>query len=121
MSIKYVRVLASTLAILTFAAAGGTAVADEMKMPASSADHEALAKSYKEQAANFRKTAEEHKVMATEYKKTVAPAVKGQPNPWGVKMTKHCTMLAKDAEKLAVDADKAAAFHTHRAREIQGK
>lgn len=118
---KYARVLVSSFALLTTAAVGGAAVADDMKMPASTADHEALAKSYKEQAAAFRKTSEDHKKMAIEYKKTLAPDVKGQPNPWGTKMSKHCMVLSKDAEKMAVDADKAAEFHTFRAREMQGK
>lgn len=30
-------------------------------------------------------------------------------------------VLSKAAEKMAVDADKAAEFHTFRARELQGK
>ena len=118
---KYARVLVSSFALLIFSAVGGAAVADDMKMPASAADHEAMARSYKDQAASFRKTSEDHKKMAVEYKKTLAPGVKGQPNPWGTKMSKHCMVLSKDAEKMAVDADKAADFHTFRAREIEAK
>ena len=36
----------------------------------------------------------------------------GKKNPWVTKMEKHCAMLAKDAEKLAADAEKAADFHS---------
>ena len=118
---KYARVLVSSFALLTLGAVGGVAAADDMKMPASMADHEAMAKSYKDQAATYRKTSEDHKKMAIEYKKTLAPAVKGEPNPWGTKMSKHCMVLSKDAEKMAVDADKAADYHTFRARELQVK
>ena len=55
------------------------------------------------------------------YAKAAAAGPKGGKNPWTVKMEKHCQMLAKDAEKLAADADKAADFHTLRAKEVQGK
>jgi hypothetical protein len=36
-------------------------------------------------------------------------------------MEKHCTMLAKDADKLAADAQKATDFHTLRTKELEGK
>ncbi len=41
-------------------------------------------------------------------------------NPAAEKMSKHCLMLAKDYEKVATDADKAAEYHQMRAKEIQG-
>jgi hypothetical protein len=34
---------------------------------------------------------------------------------------KHCMTLAKDYEKLATDAEKAADYHLMRAKEMQGK
>ena len=36
-------------------------------------------------------------------------------------MKMHCEALWKDAEKLAADADKAADFHSMRAKELLGK
>lgn len=36
-------------------------------------------------------------------------------------MQKHCQVLARDAEKSAANADKAAEYHTLRAKELQGK
>ena len=113
------RILGSIVfAAVVFAAA--PSFAQDVKVPQTAAEHEARAKSYKEQAAQYRQAAAEHKQMAVEYGKN-RPDMKGVgKNPWGQKMTKHCAMLAKDFEKLAVDADKAADFHTMRAKEISG-
>jgi hypothetical protein len=98
------------------------AAAAESKVPESAADHLALAKSYQEKAAAYRKEAAEHKAMAEAYKKSVAgPSKAGGENPWAKKMETHCRAIATDAEKLAADADKAAEFHTMRAKELQGK
>lgn len=94
----------------------------EAKVPETAADHLALAKSYREKAASYRKEAAEHKAMAEAYKKSIAPATKSTgENPWAKKMEEHCRAIAADAEKLAADADKAAEYHTLRARELQGK
>lgn len=94
----------------------------EPKMPESAADHLALAKSYQEKAVAYRKEAAEHKAMAESYKKSVPGPSKGTgENPWAKKMEAHCRAIEKDAEKLATDAEKAAEFHTLRAKELQGK
>src|SRR5438045_747986 len=78
--------------------------AQDVKVPETAADHESLAKSYKDKAANFRKEEESHKQMAEAYKKSFPQAVDktGKKNPWVAKMEKHCMTIAKDAEKLAV-------------------
>jgi len=94
----------------------------EAAVPQTAADHVALAKKYTDQAAEYRKQAAEHKDMAEAYKKSVpGPSKSGTPNPWAKKMEAHCSKIAKDAEALAVDADKAAEYHTLRAKEVQGK
>lgn len=94
----------------------------QVKVPQTAADHLALAKSYQEKAALYRKEVAEHKAMAEAYRKSVAPGSKATgENPWAKKMEEHCRAIAADAEKLAVDADKAAEFHTLRAKELQGK
>jgi len=76
---------------------------------------------YRDQAADFRKIAEQHRQMAEMYAKAHPDPKPGLKNPWNEMMQKHCKLLEKDAEKLATDADKAADFHTFRARELQGK
>lgn len=100
----------------------GAAQAQEAKVPVTVEDHLALAKTYQEKAASYRKEVAFHKQMLENYKKSVpGPSKGGQANPWAVKMQKHCQMLIKDAEKLAKDAEKSAEYHTLRAKELQGK
>lgn len=96
--------------------------AQEAQVPTTVEDHLALAKTYQEKAATYRKEATYHREMFEAYKKSVPTSGKAPgPNPWVVKMQKHCQMLAKDADKLATDAEKAAEYHTFRAKELQGK
>jgi hypothetical protein len=123
MTATKIRIALASAAFIAFAFTATAARADEMKLPTTAAEHEAMAKQYKDQAAQFKKVADEHKAMAEAYKKSVAmPEMKGgKKNPWVEKMEKHCAALAKDAEKLAADAEKAADFHTQRAKELQGK
>lgn len=117
---KIRRLLALT-AFAAFAFTATTSFAEGVKVPQTAADHQALAKQYTDQAAQFKKVADEHRAMAEAYKKSVAiPEAKGgQKNPWLAKMEKHCEMLAKDADKLAADATKAAEFHALRAKELE--
>jgi hypothetical protein len=115
-------VLGTSLAVgSAFASAPGSAFAEEVKVPVSVADHAALAKQYAEKAAASKAEAESHRKMAEAYKKSVATAPKAPANPWVQKMEKHCQALAKDADKLAADSQKAADFHTLRAKELEGK
>jgi hypothetical protein len=114
-----IRVLTLTTVFAAFAFTT-SAFAQDAKVPETAADHEAMAKSYKEKADGYRKDAEWHKQMLESYKKTHMEG-KSMRNPFNVKMEKHCAAMAKDAEKLAADADKAAEYHTLRAKEMQGK
>ena len=84
-----------------------------MKLPESAADHLALAASYEEKVAAWRKEAADHRAMAEAYKKA-HPAD-------AATMEKHCMKIAKDAEKLASDAEDTAKYHRLRAKEMQGK
>ena len=117
------RTIVALFAFATLAVSATAALADGMKVPETAAEHEAMAKSYKDQAAQYKKVGDDHRAMAEAYKKSVAMPVDktGKKNPWLVKMEKHCAMLAKDADKLAADATKAAEYHTLRAKELQGK
>jgi hypothetical protein len=114
--------LAATL-FAAFAMSATASLAQEVKVPETAADHDGLVKSYRDKAATFRKEVEAHKQMAEAYKKSWAQPVDktGKKNPWVLKMEKHCQTIAKDAEKLAADADKAADYHELRAKELQGK
>ena len=112
------------LALTVFAAFAFTATASfaqDAKIPQTAADHQALAKTYQDKAASYRKDAEWHKQMAEQYAKGFPDAKGGAKNPWNVKMKKHCLALQKEAEKLATDNEKAAEYHTLRAKEVEGK
>ena len=115
------RTMLAALAFTTFAVGAATSRADEVKVPQTAADHQALAKQYQEEAAQYRKVVAEHQAMAAAYAKAHPDPKGGAKNAWNEKMQKHCAALAKDAEKLAADADKAADYHTLRAKELQGK
>jgi hypothetical protein len=120
---KPVRTIVAALAFAAFTVSAAVALADDVKLPQTPAEHEAMAKQYKDQAAQYKKVADDHRAMAEAYKKTIAMPVSkgGQKNPLLEKMEKHCATLAKDAAKLAADAEKMADFHTMRAKELQGK
>lgn len=116
------KAMLSMVVLLAALTVPAMARAQAEKIPETAADHLALAKRYQEKAAAYRKEAAEHKAMAEAYKKSVVPGTKATgENPWAKKMEAHCRAIAADAEKLAVDDDKAAEYHTLRARELQGK
>ena len=115
------RTVLASLAFAAFALTATASYADDAKVPTTTAEHDALAKQYKDQSAQFKKVADEHKAMAQSYANAHPDTKGGVKNPWNDKMQKHCAMLAKDAEKLAADADKAADYHTMRGKELQGK
>ena len=113
--------LLSTLTLIALLSAPLATLA-QSKVPASAADHLALAKSYQDKAALYKKEVAEHQAMAEAYKKSIAPGSKATgENPWAKKMEAHCRAIAADAQRLATDAEKAAEYHTLRARELQGK
>ena len=118
---RTIQTLVAALALGTIAITGGVARADDVKIPVTTADHEVLAKSYQEKAASYRKESDSHKEMAAAYGKAHADSKGGVKNPWNQKMQKHCQAMATAAEKLAKEAEKAAEFHTLRAKETQGK
>jgi len=102
----------------------GTFAHADVKVPSTPEEHFALAKQYKDKADGYRKEAADHRAMAEAYKKTVASSQSerhGQKDPWVAKMEKHCDAIATTADKLAVENEKAADYHTLRAKELQGK
>ncbi len=118
---RTIQTLAAALALGTIVIAGGAARADDVKIPMTTSDHEALAKTYQEKAASNRKESDWHKEMAIAYGKGHADSKGGVKNPWNQKMQKHCQSMASGAEKLAKEAEKAAEFHSLRAKETPGK
>ena len=115
------RTIVASLAFAAFALTATASFAEDAMVPTTAAQHEALAKQYKEQAAQYKKVADDHRAMAAAYAKAHADSKGGVKNPWNEKMQKHCKALAADADKLAADSEKAADFHTLRAKELQGK
>jgi hypothetical protein len=108
-------------ALATLLITSGGARAEEAKAPETTSDHEALAKTYQDKAASYRKEVEWHKAMADAYAKKYPTSKGGIKDSRSVKMQKHCQQMAKTAEKLASEAEKAADFHNLRAKELQGK
>ncbi len=111
----------AALAFVAFAFTANAAFADEAKVPTTAAEHDTLAKQYQDQATQYKKIADDHKAMATAYGKAHPDSKGGVKNSWNAKMQKHCEMLAKDSDRLAADAEKAADYHKARGKELQGK
>jgi hypothetical protein len=116
-----IRTVVASLAFAAFAVTATASFAEDAKVPTTAAEHEALAKQYKDQAAQFKKVGDEHRAMSDAYAAAHPDSKGGVKNQWNVKMQKHCQMLSKDADKVAADAEKAADYHTLRAKELQGK
>jgi hypothetical protein len=116
-----IRTILAAFVFAAFSVSATASYADDAKVPTTTAEHEALAKQYTDQAAAYKKVADEHRAMAAAYAKSHPDTKGGLKNPWNQKMQKHCEALAKDADKLAADSTKAAEFHTMRAKELQGK
>ena len=115
------RTILASLAFATFALTASASRADEMKVPTTTAEHDALAKQYREEAAQYKKVGDEHRAMAAAYAKAHPDSKGSVKSPWNEQMKKHCEALSKDADKLSADAEKAADFHTARGKELQGK
>jgi len=116
------RTILAAVAFAAFALIAATpSAAQEAKLPTTAAEHEALAKQYREQAAQYKKVADDHRAMATTAAARAHSASKGGGISTGDKLQKHCETIAKDADKLATDVEKAADYHTLRAKELQGK
>ncbi len=120
MTTRLVRSTAAAfLLALTFTESA--ALADDIKVPQTVEDHQALAKQYEEQAAAWRKEAAYHREMAAAYKKANPDLKGGIARSDAVKMEKHCMAIVGDVEKAAVEAEDAAKYHRHRAKELQGQ
>jgi membrane-bound lytic murein transglycosylase B len=92
------------------------------KLPSTPEEHDAMAESYRKKAASYREEAAFHRKMFVDYKARVAVIPKSSTeNPFIRNMREHCETFIKDAERLAVDADKFADYHHLRAEELRGK
>lgn len=129
--IRRVPVAAITLAVTLAAGAAPqppaptvapVASPEAIKLPSTPEEHDAMAESYRKKAAAYREEAAFHRKMFTDYKARVAVIPKSSmENPFIRKMREHCEVFIKDAERLAVDADKFAEYHHFQAEELRGK
>jgi len=113
--------IAALAVTLTTGLAGTAARAEEMKLPQTAAEHQAMAKSYEEKVAAWHAEAAYHREMAATYKKAHPDAKSGAKNQWAAEMEKHCMNIVKDVEKAAGEADELARFHRLRSKELEGK
>jgi hypothetical protein len=116
-----IRPMIASLAFAVLAFTATASFAEEAKVPTTVAEHEAMAKQYNEQGGQYKKLADDHRMMAAAYAAQHQPTNGPTANAGAVKMKKHCETIAKDADRLASDAEKAADYHTMRAKELQGK
>jgi hypothetical protein len=118
------RKIMTTAVLGIVLAAGGSLAVAEPKLPTTPEDHFALAKGYREKAEGFRKEAADHKKMAADFRDKPAHAAnktRGGKVPAVEKMEKHCAAIAAAADKLALENEKAADYHTLRGKELQGQ
>lgn len=115
-----VALAASVLSVVTVPAGSGFAadptredVGRAVKVPQTAADHAALAKMYDEKAAEWRAEADYHKKMADAYKAAKPESKDAQT------MQKHCSMVAKDADDMANQAQVMADYHRLRSKEAK--
>lgn len=71
------------------------------------ADHEAIAKRFEEEAAEFDKQAAEHQRLADHYHKGMGAGPKGNPGL----LANHCDNLVKNFKASAADAREMANLH----------
>ena len=71
-----VRTLLGAITVGTLVTVAGAAMADEAKAPATVAEHEAMAKTYQDKAASYRKDAEWHKAMADDLRQGQYPTAR---------------------------------------------
>ena len=119
-----IQTILASLAFAAFALTATASMAEAPKIPTTVAEHETLAKQYRDQVAQNKTVADDHRAMAEAAKKSTAnshAAAHGQRDPNVEKMVKHCAAIATAADKLATEAQKAADFHEMRAKELQGK
>ena len=113
--------LATVPMILTLVPLVGGANQGEPKIPQTAEDHLALGRAYADKTAAYKEEAALHREMAAAYRKS-HPDLKGHGrNPWTAKMEKHCQGIARAADALAAQTQKAADYHTLRAKELQGQ
>jgi hypothetical protein len=90
-------------------------------LPATVQDHLALAASYDEKAAAYRKEVAYHKAMMEEAGKAERMNPKAQVHPRYQAMRKHCKPIIRDAEQLASDMGEFAKWHRMRSGELEDR
>lgn len=119
-----IRLFQATVCALALFVAAPIVNAAEPKVPTTVEGHMALAKQYQDKAATYRAEAKTHREMAAGYKRSALTShtvAHGEKDAKVEKAVAHCDAIATAAEKLAVENEKAADYHTLRAKELQGK
>lgn len=97
----------------------------ELSVPETPQAHLSRAATYEKRAADYREEAAAHRSMFADYKKKhSSPSVEsktGREMSWVTKMRAHCEEYARQAEKMAAEADRFAEFHRMRAAEMKGQ
>lgn len=88
--------------------------------PATAEEHERLAEEYRRKAATYRLEAVLHREMKTAYQSGAAPLPKGTARPSRSKLLRHCETFARQADRLAAEAEFLAALHRTLAEELRG-
>ena len=95
--------------------------AQEMKVPETARDHHEMAEHYQKVAAQTRDDIGMHKQMLADFNEAAVKNPKTGENPYSKNMRLHCDKYIKASEALAAEAAASAAFHTHRAEELENK
>jgi len=96
-------------------------MASMVTLPATAQEHLALAASYDEKAAAYRKEVAYHRAMMEQAGKAERLNPKATTHPRYEKMRKHCEPIIRDAERLVRDMEKFAEWHRMRAAELEGR
>jgi hypothetical protein len=111
------KTLVASMLALAFAFAGAPALAgptaDAVEKAQTPADHEAIAKTYDEEAKALRAKANDHRQMARRYSRPAS--FKG--SRVGGAMEGHCKKLASNYDETAESAEALAADHREMAKE----
>ena len=94
----------------------------QLKAPDTAQDHYVLADQYKKKAADLQGEIDRHNQMLAEYSKGIAKSPKATgENSYVKNMRLHCGKYIKAAENLESEDLEFAKFHTLRAKELEGK
>lgn len=115
-SFSVAAAMATLLALASLGVAGTGSAADanaaQVIADQSTTDHEALAKRFDDEAAQFEKEAAEHEHLAKNYRSGIGVGPKGN----ATSLASHCDRIAKSLKASAADAREMARMHREMAQ-----